>query len=254
MSAGLCAYASSVSAGQPTDGIGVGDGYVFGKHTPTLFIGNYKALLLSSGSIFCHMENEAHIIPAAAVKGIATGLVMMAVFTLIWSGIAYQGLAASEYWVALAIFPVFSVFFIVDAVRLYKIAPYYPKHTSEADLAEGKRMGKWFGIIFGAEGLGIFIGINIVVNLGHPELAIPVMALVVGLHFYPLAKVFKRTLDYYLATWSTVVAVLAIILTLNKTLTETGAFAFTGTGIAIATTCYGIYMVVRGRKLHKPVL
>jgi len=215
---------------------------------------NFKALLLSSGSIFYYMENEPHIIPAAAVKGIATGLVMMAVFTLIWAGIAYHGLAASDYWIALAIFPVFSVLFIVNAIRLYKIAPYYPKLTSEADLAEGKRMGKWFGIIFGAEGLGIFIGINIVVNLGHPELAIPVLALVVGLHFYPLAKVFKRTIDYYLATWSTIVAILAIVLTLNKTLTETGAFAFTGIGIAIATTSYGIYMVVRGRKIHKQVL
>jgi len=90
--------------------------------------------------------------------------------------------------------------------------------------------------------------------LGHPELTIPVLALVVGLHFYPLAKVFKRTIDYYLATWSTIVAILAIVLTLNKTLTETGAFAFTGIGIAIATTSYGIYMVVRGRKIHKPVL
>jgi len=200
------------------------------------------------------MENEPHIMPAAAVKGIATGLVMMAVFTLIWAGIAYRGLAASNYWFALLVFPLFSVLFIVNAARLYKVARYYPKLTSEADLAEGKRIGKWFGIIFGAEGLGIFIGVNIVINLGHPELAVPVLALVVGLHFYPLAKVFKRTFDYYLATWSTIVAVLAIILTLNKTLSETGTFAFTGIGIAVATTCYGIYMIVSGRKIPKPAL
>jgi hypothetical protein len=198
------------------------------------------------------MENEPHIIPGAAVKGIATGLVMMAAFTLIWAAIAYHGLAAGNYWAALVIFPIFSIIFIVNAVRLYKIAPLYPKLTSEADLAEEKRMGKWFGIIFGAEGLGIFIGINIVVNIGHPELTIPVLALVVGLHFYPLAKVFKRTVDYYLATWSTIVAVLAIVLTLNKTLSETGTFAFTGVGIGIATSCYGFYMVMRGRRI--PVL
>jgi len=74
------------------------------------------------------------------------------------------------------------VFFIINSIKLYKIAPYYPKLTSTADLAEEKRMGKWFGIIFGAEGLGIFIGINIVVNL---ELTISVLALGVGLHFLP---------------------------------------------------------------------
>jgi len=200
------------------------------------------------------MENEPRIMPAAAVKGIATGLVMMAIFTLIWAGIAYRGLATSNYWFALLVFPVFSMLFIINAVKLYRVAPHYPKLTSEADLAEEKRIGKWFGIIFGAEGLGIFIGINIVVNLGHPELAVPVLALVVGLHFYPLAKVFKRTFDYYLATWSTIVAILAIVLTLNKTLTETGTFAFTGIGIGIATTCYGIYMVISGRRIPKPAL
>ncbi|WP_158994032.1 hypothetical protein [Mucilaginibacter sp. L196] len=200
------------------------------------------------------MENEPHIMPAAAVKGIATGLVMMAVFTLIWAGIAYRGLAGSNYWFALLVFPLFSVLFIVNAVKLYNVARYYPKLTSEADLAEEKRIGKWFGIIFGAEGLGIFIGINIVTNLGHPELAVPVIALVVGLHFYPLARVFKRTFDYYLATWSTIVAIVAIVLTVNKTLTETGTFAFTGIGIGIATTCYGIYMMVSGRKIPKPAL
>jgi hypothetical protein len=113
-------------------------------------------------------------------------------------------------------------------------------------------MGKWFGIIFGAEGLGIFIGINIVINLGHPELTIPVIALVVGLHFYPMAKIFKRTIDYYLATWSTIIAVLAIVFTLNKTMTESAVFAFTGIGLAMATTCYGFYMVMSGRGMPKP--
>ncbi len=102
--------------------------------------------------------------------------------------------------------------------------------------------------------MAIFIGINLVVNLGHSDLAIPVMALVVGLHFYPLAKVFKRTVDYYLATWSTVIATLAIVFVLNKSMTEPAAMAFVGIGIAIATSCYGFYMVVRGRDVRNQLL
>ncbi len=177
---------------------------------------------------------------------------MMAAFTLIWAGIAFGGLHESNYWFVLLVFPVFSVVFVINAVKLFRAAKYFPKVTSEADIAERKKTGKWFGIIFGAEGLGIFIGINLVVNLGHPDLAIPVMALVVGLHFFPLAKVFKRTVDYYLATWSTAIATLAIIFVLNKTMTETAAMAFVGIGIAIATSSYGVYMVVRGRGIEKP--
>jgi hypothetical protein len=200
------------------------------------------------------IDNQQHIIPGKAIKGIATGLIMMAVFTLMWSGIAFGGLHSGSYWPMLLIFPVLSTLFVVSSIKLFGVAKYYPKLTSEADIAEGKRAGKWFGIIFGAEGLGIFIGINVVINLGHPELAVPVMALVVGLHFYPLAKVFKRTIDYYLATWSTIVAILAIIFTLNKAFTESSAFAFVGIGLAIATSCYGIYMMVRGWKIAKPVI
>ena len=192
------------------------------------------------------MDKEPHIIPDAAVKGIATGLCMMAFFTLIWAAIAFGGLHGSIYWLALLIFPAFSIVFIINAIKLFRIAKYFPKLTSEADIAEGKKMGKWFGIIFGAEGLGIFIGIKVVVNLGHPDLTFPVMALVVGLHFYPLAKVFKRTIDYYLATWCIIIAILAIVFVLNKTFTESAGMAFVGIGIATATSCYGGYMVVRG--------
>ena len=197
------------------------------------------------------MEVKPHIIPGVAVKGIATGLCMMAFFTLLWGAIGYGGLKATNWWFLLIVFPALSIMFVINAVKLFSIAKYYPKLTSEADLAEEKRVGKWFGIIFGAEGLGIFIGINVVVNLGYPQLTIPVLALVVALHFFPLAKVFKRTIDYYLASWSTIIAVLSIVFTLNKTFTENGMLAFTGVGLATATAGYGIYMLISGWRLPK---
>lgn len=194
------------------------------------------------------MEKEPHIVPAAAVKGNATGLFMMALFTMIWAGIAYGGLHGTAYALLLFIFPLLSIYFIVKGIALFKIAKNFPKLTSEADIAEEKRIGKWFGIVFGAEGLGIFIGINIVVNLGYPELTIPVLALVVGLHFYPMGKIFKRTIDYYLATWSTLIAICGIIFTLKKMMPANYILAFLGVGLAIATSCYGLYMAKKATK------
>ncbi|WP_428327523.1 hypothetical protein [Mucilaginibacter sp.] len=197
------------------------------------------------------MNNTHPLIPATAVKGIASGMVMMAAFTTIWAILAYNGLSNNPARFALVIFPILSLVFLINALKLFRMAKYYPPLTSEADIAEEKRVGKWFGIIFGAEGLGIFIAINIVINLGHPELTMPVIALVVGLHFYPLAKVFKRTIDYYLATWSTLIAVLAIVFSLNKTLTQNGVFTLLGVGIALATASYGTYMMLSGWKIPK---
>ena len=154
-------------------------------------------------------------IPRIAIQGVATGLLMMAFFTMMWTGIAYGSLTSNGL-IILIIFALVSIVLIFNAIRLFSIAKHFPKSESEEDKAEEKRSGKWFGIIFGAEGLGIFIAINVVINLGHADLTIPVIALVVGLHFYPLAKLFRRTIDYYLATWTTIVAIIGIALILNR--------------------------------------
>ncbi|MCR8561510.1 hypothetical protein KXD93_27900 [Mucilaginibacter sp. BJC16-A38] len=199
------------------------------------------------------METEPQLIPDEAVKGIASGLFMMAAFTLIWAGIAFGGLHTSPYAFALVVFAVLAITFVTRGISIYKLAKQFPMVESEEDKAEGKKMGMWFGIIFGLEGLFIFIAVNVVINIGHPELTIPAIALIVGLHFYPLAKVFKRTVDYYLATWSTLVAIAAILLSLNKVLTQPGVMAFTGIGLAVATSCYGLHMMKEGSKLAKQV-
>src|SRR6201995_4434029 len=188
------------------------------------------------------MNSQQHTIPRIAIQSVGTGLIMMAFFTMMWAGIAY-GSMGSNGLIVLILFSLIALTLVFNAIKYFREAKRFPIAESEADKAEEKRNGKWFGIIFGAEGLGIFIGINVVINLGHADLTIPVIALVVGLHFYPLARVFKRTIDYYLATWTTLVAVLAIIFSLNKTLTENGIFTFTGIGLAIATSCYGFYML-----------
>ena len=195
------------------------------------------------------METLSHHPPRSAVKGTANGLIMMAVFTMLWAGIAYRGLAATPYWPFLFIFVIFGIVFIINAIKLFQLSKFFQPSTSPEDITREKNNGKWFGIIFGAEGLGIFIVINIVVNIGHPELEIPVIALVVGLHFFPLAKVFRRTIDYYFASYSTLVAIIAMYLALNKTLDEPQVFAFTGVGIALATVGYGVYMILNGRQL-----
>jgi hypothetical protein len=197
------------------------------------------------------MEKESHLIPETAVNGIATGLCMMAFFTLIWAGIAFGGLYPANYWFCLLLFPVFSIWFVINAIKLFKIASYFPKLSSEADIAEGKRMGMWFGIIFGAEGLLIALGVNVVINFGYPDLVIPTIALVVGLHFFPLAKVFKRTIDYYLASWSTIIALCGFLFTLNKTMPVNYIQVFVGVGLAFATSCYGFYMVFAGKEVEK---
>ncbi len=49
------------------------------------------------------------------------------------------------------------------------------------------RVGRIIGWSTAGEGVGIFLAVNIVINLGRPDLVLPAIALVVGLHFLPMA-------------------------------------------------------------------
>ena len=153
------------------------------------------------------MKDELVTKSSAELAACSSGMLMMALFTSAWTVIAYSGLKYSPYKFALILFLVLILAFVSYALRFLKVSKRNPdqgiKIISEAD----KKRDKRFMLIFIAEGLGIFIGINIVINLGYPDLVIPVIALVVGLHFFPLARLFKRTQDYYLATWSTLIAI-----------------------------------------------
>jgi hypothetical protein len=188
-------------------------------------------------------------LPAIAVRSVATGLFMMAFFTGLWTGIAWGGLIGSAGQWVLGLFVLCVIFFVVQAIGFLKAAKSYPSIQTPEEVKQGKKMGMWFGIIFGAEGLFIVLAINLVNNMGHPDLIIPSIALVVGLHFYPMAWIFKRKIDYWLATWATGIAICGIIFTLHKSFLYTTILAFVGIGLAMATTGYGLYMVYYGRKM-----
>ncbi|PTR13252.1 MULTISPECIES: hypothetical protein [unclassified Novosphingobium] len=58
------------------------------------------------------------------------------------------------------------------------------------------------------EGLGLFLAGNIVMNLHRPDLLLPAMALVVGLHFLPIAQA-ARFPPFHLLGGALIVAALA---------------------------------------------
>jgi hypothetical protein len=59
-------------------------------------------------------------------------------------------------------------------------------------------LGKWFGIIFAAEGMSIGIGSGILAGLERFELIAPLVALIVGLHFFPLGYLLRLRSDFVL--------------------------------------------------------
>lgn len=176
------------------------------------------------------------------------GLFFMIINTAVWTFIA-------EYYIENSNLKIIGIVLgLIIAVFLYFYFTFTQAQKNLAEntiekTAEEKSKEKWFLIIFGLEGLGILLAKNILVNINHNELFIPFFALVVGLHFFPLAKIFKRTFDYYMGTWTCLFAILGIYLITQKAATVNLANVVVSLGCAFATISYGIRMILQGRKL-----
>lgn len=188
-------------------------------------------------------KNTYRQVPRVAIKSIGGGLFLMAFFTLVWNGIAESGFNGSDHYITTIIFSVFSLVFIIYGIFFFRISRKFPKISTDEEKSERKRISIWYGIIFGLEGITIPIVVSILLAFHSDRFIIPCIALIVGLHFYPMAKIFNRKIDYYLATWTCIIAIVGIILVKENTIQQSTVFSFVGVGTAIATTCYGIYMI-----------
>ena len=77
----------------------------------------------------------------------------------------------------------------------------------------------------------------------HTDYNLPVVVLIVGLHFYPMARIFERRIDTYLATWTCVVGLVGVVALVTTDLPVRQVWAAAAVGAALATATYGAYMV-----------
>lgn len=176
------------------------------------------------------------------------GLFFMIINTTIWAFIAEYYLENKDYRLIGVLLGFIITAFLYFYLTFTKAQKSLIESTEEKTIEE-KGKEKWFLIIFGLEGLGILIAKNVLMNIHHDELFISFFALAVGLHFFPLAKIFNRTFDYYMGAWTCLFAILGIYLITQKTITVNLANVVVSLGCAIATISYGVRMINEGRKL-----
>jgi hypothetical protein len=118
----------------------------------------------------------------------ATGALVMSGFGALWAagGVLLSGYPAWA-WIVVAS-PLLA--FVLHSVQGLRATPRVTAPLA-ADLAERqRRAGRIFAWTSVAEGLGIFLAVNVVVNLGYPQWQMAAAMAVVGLHFLPLARAF----------------------------------------------------------------
>ncbi len=140
------------------------------------------------------MTQPARGMPRDALRGIASGVFFMAFFGTLWGSIGVGGLRDwAAPWPILAVLLI-GIALLGGGVSLWRGSG----RLSDAGVAdEGRpREGLWFGIIFGLEGAAIAVASFLCNATGHTDLFAPIMALIVGIHFFPLAWLFRFGAHY----------------------------------------------------------
>jgi hypothetical protein len=150
------------------------------------------------------MVNIAH------TRGIFFGGIILTMFGGFWSIIALSFLHPRPKWGIPAAAAVTAILVLLCIQRLWSIRG-IPSANDPVATAKGKRAGKWFGIIFGIEGALIGLSCALLGNHGLDDWIPIAIALIVAVHFFPLAKLFEVPLYYWLGALSTL-GVLACLL------------------------------------------
>lgn len=184
------------------------------------------------------------------LKQTADGISLMAFFTFLWALLAEIALQRRDHYMLGVFFGVIVVLLIVyyikfnSAEKKLAMPPLPPAGTGSQ-----KKENKWFILLVGLEAAAILIIKNVLANTGLDDYFIPCFALIVGLHFFPLGKIFNRSFDYYMGTWTSLVALAGIVLTYQKDLPGYLITALVAGGCGLATSIYGVMMTLRGHKI-----
>jgi hypothetical protein len=184
-------------------------------------------------------------------SGVSSGLFLMAFFTLGWAGNTFAGWPPAAAGVVWGLALLGAVVFVLYGIRLIRARRRMPEPVLSAEgQQKGRTIGRNFGLIFGAEFLVIFIATAILGLTGLGDYNVPVIALIVGLHFYPLGWLFGRRIDAYIATWVVAVGVAGIVVLAATDVRPESVWSAVGLGAALGTAAYGIYFI----RLARPLL
>ncbi|MDF2052834.1 DUF7010 family protein [Priestia megaterium] len=150
-------------------------------------------------------------IPRAAVRGTASGVIFMAFFGTLWAGIGIRGMQGWEFPVLITLSLLIGVILFIGAIVLIKNSRQLTNEVIKKDGDRWRKKNRWFGIIFSLEGLFIAIAAYICVSTNHLNLFVPIMAFIVGAHFFPLASLFQVPIYYITGTLLCLLATIVIL-------------------------------------------
>ncbi len=134
-------------------------------------------------------NQESKIGPS--VRGIARSVLFLVFFGALWASIGINGLnRLEEPWLAIVVMFI-GLALLIAGVSLSRASRRTSTQAPIEDAQEGQRRSKWFRIVFAIELIAIMIAYVICRAVNRSDLFYPVMMLIVGVHFFPLASIFR---------------------------------------------------------------
>lgn len=158
------------------------------------------------------MEQTSRTIPRAPVRGSAIGVLFLAFFSTLWAGTGVMGLQGwgSPFVLFAAVF--LGIVLFAGGISLFSKSRGLSNQDSEQDSRRGKRIRFRFNIIFIVEGLAIGVTIAFCNSTNQTDLIPAVIAIIAGIHFFPLALLFQVKLYYVTGSILCLLAIITLLI------------------------------------------
>lgn len=156
------------------------------------------------------MANSSSTIPRAAIRGAAWGVIFMAIFGTLWAGIGIGGLQElASPWLWITSICV-GILLLLGGISLIWTSRHVNQITDH-DSRHWRRAGIWLGVISTIEGMAIGAASAICSATEHFNLFFPIMAIIVGVHFFPLAPLFRVKTHYITGSLLCLLAIVTLL-------------------------------------------
>jgi hypothetical protein len=150
-------------------------------------------------------------LPREAVQGVASGIFFLTFFGGAWALWGTSFLQGALHIGVYIIIGLVTLAFFGIGVMVMRYARSLPSVEAPEDVATGRRIGIWFGVVFGAEAVLIALASILLSRFGADRFIAPVVALIVGIHFLPLARLFNVRPYYLVGALLCLLALIAIV-------------------------------------------
>lgn len=137
------------------------------------------------------MQPQAPLAPAA-LRGLAFGVFFMTAFAFVWSALAAYFLRRMG-WQTWLVISIITVALCFGAERqLERAGQLHQRPPEPSSVAVGRQ----FRAVLIAENTAVLLAILVLAKMGRRDLIVSAIALIVGIHFFPLARIFGMRLYY----------------------------------------------------------